>query len=207
MKLSRDKYVANTEVYVEKLVRKVMENMSIDDVRKAAYDGLTNHYIDNDQCFVEDYYETFPEEDPGLRVAKEKEETYKIIYYHGQHSNPCVVGEIHKPEIVNKLNGSIHRGIEVIMITHDIICENYDDNLSDITKVWDSQTQSEVCNKRYDTDPDTCIHIPLDIGEHTALANQVLKQILLNNNIEFVSFGSKDDLISTRNFLENYLGA
>lgn len=206
MKLSRDKYVANTEVYVEKLVRKVMENMSIDDVRKAAYDGLTNHYIDNDQCFVEDYYETFPEEDPGLRVAKEKEETYKIIYYHGQHSNPCVVGEIHKPEIVNKLNGSIHRGIEVIMITHDIICENYDDNLSDITKVWDSQTQSEVCNKRYDTDPDTCIHIPLDIGEHTALANQVLKQILLNNNIEFVSFGSKDDLISTRNFLENYLG-
>ena len=206
MKLSRDKYVANTEVYVEKLVRKVMENMSIDDVRKAAYDGLTNHYIDNDQCFVEDYYETFPEEDPGLRVAKEKEETYKIIYYHGQHSNPCVVGEIHKPEIVNKLDGSIHRGIEVIMITHDIICENYDDNLSDITKVWDSQTQSEVCNKRYDTDPDTCIHIPLDIGEHTALANQVLKQILLNNNIEFVSFGSKDDLISTRNFLENYLG-
>ena len=206
MKLSRDKYVANTEVYVEKLVRKVMENMSIDDVRKAAYDGLTNHYIDNDQCFVEDYYETFPEEDPGLSVAKEKEETYKIIYYHGQHSNPCVVGEIHKPEIVNKLDGSIHRGIEVIMITHDIICENYDDNLSDITKVWDSQTQSEVCNKRYDTDPDTCIHIPLDIGEHTALANQVLKQILLNNNIEFVSFGSKDDLISTRNFLENYLG-
>ena len=206
MKLSRDKYVANTEVYVEKLVRKVMENMSIDDVRKAAYDGLTNHYIDNDQCFVEDYYETFPEEDPGLRVAKEKEETYKIIYYHGQHSNPCVVGEIHKPEIVNKLDGSIHRGIEVIMITHDVICKDYDDNLSDITKVWDSQTQSEICNNRYDTDPDTCIHIPLDIGEHTSLSNQVLKQILLNNNIDLVKIQHDGNQFTLEEFFVECLG-
>ena len=196
MALSRDKYVPNTTENVEKLVRKVMEGMDFDTMWQSAYQGLTAHYIDQDQCFVEDYYETFPDEDPEVNGVQE-EVTDKIIYYHGHHSNPCVVGEIHKHE---------HKGIEVTMITHDIICEDYDDNLSDITKVWDSQTQSEVCNGRYDTDPDTCIHIPLDIGEHTSLSNQVLKQILLNNNVEFVSFGSKDDLINLNNFLENNLG-
>lgn len=207
MALSRDKYVPNTIENVEKLVKKVIENMDFDTVLQSATMGLTSHYFDNDQCFVEDYYETFPDEDPELHgVQEEEEETDKIIYYHGHHSNPCVIGEIHKHETVKKLDGSPHKSIEVIMITHDIICKDYDDNLSDITKIWDSQTQCEVCNSRYDTDPDTCIHIPLDIGEHTALANQVLKQILLNNKIEFVSFGSKDNLISLNNFLENNLG-
>ena len=92
------------------------------------------------------------------------------------------------------------------MITHDIICEDYDDNLSDITKVWDSQTQSEVCNKRYDTDPDRCIHIPLDTGEHIALANQVLKQILLKNNVEIVKLPGLANQFSLEEFgcfLEN----
>ena len=205
MVLSRDKYVPNTTENVEKLVRKVMEGMDFDTMWQSAYQGLTAHYIDQDQCFVEDYYETFPDEDPELNGVQE-EEADKIIYYHGHHSNPCVVGEIHKYETVKRRDGSMHKGIEVIMITHDIICEDYDDNLSDITKVWDSQTQSEVCNKRYDTDPDTCVHIPLNIGEHTSLSNQVLKQILLNNNVDFVSFGRKDDLISLSNFLENNLG-
>jgi len=198
MKLSRDKYVANTEVYVEKLVRKVMEDMDFDTMWQSAYNGLTNHYIDNDQCFVEDYYETFPEEDPERNGVQEKEEVNKIIYFHGHHSNPCVVGEICIPG---------DRGSEVIVITHNMIYEDYGDNLCDVTKVWDANVQVELLGfDRYDTDYDTCIHIPLNLGEHTALTNQVLKQILLNNNIELVSFGSKDDLISTRNFLENYLG-
>ena len=206
MTLSRDKYVPNTTENVEKLVRKVMEGMDFDTMWQSAYQGLTAHYIDQDQSFVEDYYETFPDEDPELNGVSEEEETDKIIYYHGHHSNPCVVGEIHITEVIKSPDGSLYKGIEVIMITHDVICEDYDDNLSDITKVWDSQTQVEVCNSRYDTDPDTCIHIPLNMGEHTSLSNQVLKQILLNNNIEFVSFGSKDDLISLSNFLENNLG-
>ena len=204
MTLSRDKYVPNTAENVEKLVRKVMEGMDFDTMWQSAYQGLTNHYIDQDQCFVEDYYETFPDEDPETNGVQE--EADKIIYYHGHHSNPCVVGEIHKPETVISHDGSSYKGIEAIMITHDIPCKDYDDNLNDITKIWDSQTQVEVCNFRYDTDPDTCIHIPLNIGEHTSLSNQVLKQILLNNNVEFVSFGSKDDLISLSNFLENNLG-
>ena len=206
MALSRDKYVPNTTENVEKLVRKVMEGMDFDTMWQSAYNGLTNHYIDQDQCFVEDYYETFPDEDPELNGVQEEEEADKIIYYHGHHSNPCVVGEIHKPEIVNKLDGSIHRGIEVIMITHDVICKDYDDNLSDITKVWDSQTQCEVYNNRYDTDPDTCIHIPLDIGEHTALANQVLKQILLNNNIELVKIQYDGNQFALEEFFVECLG-
>ena len=86
-----------------------------------------------------------------------QEEENKIVYYHRHHSNPCVVGAIHKRETVKMSDGSMHKGIKVIIITHNIICEDYDDNLSDITKVWDRQTQSEVCNRRYDTDPDTCI--------------------------------------------------
>jgi hypothetical protein len=206
MTLSRDKYVPNSLENIEKLTRKILESMDFDTMRESAYQGLINHYTDNDQCFVEDYYKTFSDEDPELNGFQE-EEADKIIYYHGHHSNPCVVGEIHKHETVKMSDGSMHKGIEVIIITHDIICEDYDDNLSDITKVWDSQTQSEVCNRRYDTDPDTCVHIPLNIGEHTNLSNQVLKQILLNNNVEFVSFGRKDDLTSLSNFLKNNLGA
>ena len=205
MTLSRDKYINNTEESRNKLIDKILCDAKLDKVLYIAYQGLTERYIDNDQAFVEDYYETFPDEDPELSGAQEEEEN-KIIYYHGHHSNPCVVGEIHISEVIKMTDGSHYTDIEVIMITHDIICEDYDDNLSDITKVWDSQTQSEVYNSRYDTDPDTCIHIPLNIGEHTSLSNQVLKQILLNNNVEFVSFGSKDDLISLSNFLENKLG-
>ena len=184
MTLSRDKYVPNTPENVEKLVRKVMEGMDFDTMWQSAYQGLTSHYIDQDQSFVEDYYETFPDEDPELNGVQE--EADKIVYYHGHHSNPCVVGEIHKSETVVSHDGSSYRGIEAIMITHDIPCKDYDDNLSDITKVWDSQTQVEVCNFRYDTDPDTCIHIPLNVGEHGSLSSQVLKQILLKENVELV---------------------
>ena len=199
MALSREKYVANTEVYVEKLVRKIMENMDFDTMWQSAYQGLTNHYIDNDQCFVEDYYETFPEEDPEQNGFQEEEKTDKIIYYHGHHSNPCVVGEIHFPE---------SGGSGVIMITHDILFdEDYGDSLSDITKIWDCHVQCEAINNRYDTDPDTCIHIPLDMGEHTSLSNQVLKQVLLNNNIDFVSTSGsyKYDLISLEEFFTTKL--
>ena len=206
MALSRDKYVPNTDENIVKLVTAITDNMDYDTLYQTAIQGLTDHYIDNDQCFVEDYYETFPDEDPKLNGVQEEEEADKIVYYHGHHSNPCVVGEIHKHETVKRCDGSTHKGIEVIMITHDVICKDYDDNLSDITKVWDSQTQSEVYNNRYDTDPDTCIHVPLDMGEHTSLSNQVLKQILSKNNVEFVSFGRKDDLTSLSNFLENNLG-
>ena len=205
MTLSRDKYIPNTEVYVEKLVRKVLEKMDFDTMWQSAYQGLTNHYIDNDQCFVDDYYETFPDEDPELNGVQEEEEPDKIVYYHGHHSNQCVVGEIHKQETVKMSDGSMNKGIEVIMITHDIICEDYDDNLSDITKVWDSQTQSEVYNSRYDTDPDTCIHIPLDIGEHTNLSNQVLKQILLNNNVEIVKFSTLKNQLTLAKFITEFL--
>ena len=190
MTLSRDKYVPNTKENIEKLVRKVMEGMDFDQMRESAYQGLTSHYIDQDQCFVEDYYETFPDEDPELNCVQEEEAVDKIVYYHGQHSNPCVVGEIHKHETVKMRDGSTQKSIEAIMITHNIICKDYDDNLSDITKVWDSQTQCEVCNSRYDTYPDTCIHIPLDIVEHTNLANQVLKQVLLDKGVEFVNISN-----------------
>ena len=196
MALSRDKYVPNTTENVEKLVRKVMEGMDFDTIRQSAYQGLTNHYIDQDQCFVEDYYETFPDEDPELNGVQE-EEADKIVYYHGHHSNPCVVGEIHIPG---------ERGSEVIMITHNILCEDYDDNLSDITKVWDSQTQCEVYDNRYDTDPDTCIHIPLDIGEHTNLSNQVLKQILLNNNVDLVKIQYDGNQFTLNEFFTKCLG-
>ena len=205
MILSRDKYVANNSENVEKLVRKVIEGMDFDTMRQSAYQGLTNHYIDNDQCFIEDYYETFPEEDPALNDVQE-EEADKIVYYHGHHSNPCVVGEIHKNFSVKKLDGSMHKGIEVIFITHDIIYKDYDDNLSDITKVWDSMTQSEVYNHRYDTYPDTCIHIPLDMGEHTTLANQVLKQILLNNNVDLVKSQYNGNQFTLDEFFTECLG-
>lgn len=204
MALSRDKYVPNSLENIEKLTRKIMESMDSDTVWWSAYQGLINHYSYNDQCFVEDYYKTFSDEDPELNGVQE-EEADKIIYYHGHHSNPCVVGEIHKHETVKRSDGSMHKGIEVIMITHDIICEDYDDNLSDITKVWDSQTQVEVCNKRYDTDPDTCVHIPLNIGEHTNLSNQVLKQILLNNNVEFVKFSTRKNQLTLDKFITECL--
>jgi hypothetical protein len=185
MALSRDKYVNNTEENRNKLIDKILCDAKLDKVLNIAYQGLIERYIDNDQAFIEDYYEIFPDEDPELNGVQEEEKN-KIIYYHGHHSNPCVVGEIHIPTLIKMTDGSHHTDIEVIMITHDIICEDYNDNLSDITKVWDSQTQSEVYNSRYDTDPDTCIHIPLNIGEHTSLSSQVLKQILLKKNVELV---------------------
>ena len=207
MALSRDKYVPNTTENVEKLVRKVMENMDFDTVRQSAATGLTNHYFDNDHCFLEDYYETFPDEDPELNGVQEEEEEDKIVYFHGHHSNPCVVGEIHKYFTVNRLDGSMHKGIEVIMITHDILFdEDYGDNLSDITKIWDCNVQCEVYNNRYDTDPDTCTHIPLDIGDHTVLANQVLKQILLNNNVDLVKIQYDGNQFTLEEFFTKYLG-
>ena len=186
--LSRDKYVANSTENVEKLVRKVMEGMDFETVRQSAVMGLTNHYFDNDQCFVEDYYEKFPEEDPDERCEKEEKVLDKVIYYHGRHSNPCVVGEVVIPEF--EKDGSL-RGYDLIAVTHKMKCEDYGDDLSDVTKMWDANVQVEVLGfDRYDTDYDSCIHIPLDLGEHTALANQVLKQVLLDRGVEFVSFSS-----------------
>ena len=100
-----------------------------------------------------------------------------IIYFHGHHSNPCVVGEIFIP---------LDSGSEVIVITHNMKYEDYGDNLCDITKVWDAQVQAELIRfDRYDTHYDTCIHIPLHIGENTSLSNQVLKQILLDRKSKF----------------------
>jgi len=192
MALSRDKYVPNTTENVEKLVRKVMESMDFDTMRQSAYQGLTNHYIDQDQSFIEDYYETFPDEDPELNDVQEEEDLDKIVYYHDNHSNPCVVGEICIPG---------DRGSEVIVITHSMVYEDYGDNLCDITKVWDSHVQVESLGfDRYDTDYDTCIHIPLDIGEHTALANQVLRQILLDNNVEVVKLPDLANQFSLEEF-------
>ena len=204
MTLSRDKYIINNIENREKLINHIIENASMCDLHDLARKELESHYYNEDQHFLDDYYETFPEEDPGQDGVQEEED--KIIYYHGHHSNPCVVGEIHKHFTVNRLDGSIHNGIEVIMITHDIICKDYDDNLSDITKVWDSRTQSEVYNNRYDTDPDTCIHVPLDIGEHTSLANQVLKQILLKENVELVKIQYDGNQFTLDEFFTNCLG-
>ena len=184
MALSRENYVPNTTENIDKLIRKVMEVMDIDALRREVHLGLVRHYVDNDQCFVEDYYETFPEEDPGERCEKEGKVLDKVIYYHGRHSNPCVVGEVVIPEFGK--DGSL-RGYDIIAVTHKMECEDYGDDLSDVTKVWDAHVQVEVLGfDRYDTDYDSCIHIPLALGEHTALVNQVLKQILLNNNVEIV---------------------
>ena len=196
MTLSRDKYVPNTTENVEKLVRKVMEGMDFDTMWQSAYQGLTNHYRESDHCFIEDYYETFPDEDPDLNGTQEEEYVNKIIYYHGHHSNPCVVGEIFVPK---------DSGFCVIMITHDILCKDYGDNLSDISKVWDSQTKTEVRNSRYDTSPDKCIHIPLDMEDDTSLSNQVLNQILLNNNIELVKLNDIDNSYHSLEEFSNYL--
>ena len=204
MALSRGEYVANNIENREKLINYVIENASMSDLHDLARKELENHYSNEDQHFLDDYYETFPDEDPELNGVQEKEED-KIIYYHG-HSNPCVVGEIHKYETVKKLDGSTHKSIEVIMITHDIICKDYDDKLSDITKIWDSQTQCEVYNSRYDTDPDTCIHIPLDIGEHTTLANQVFKQILLNEGVELIKIQYDGNQFTLNEFFTQCLG-
>ena len=193
MALSRDKYVPNSSENIDKLIRKVMEVMDIDALRREVHLGLVRHYVDNDQCFVEDYYETFPDEDPELNGMQEEAVIENVIYYHGHHSNPCVVGGILIPRTT---------GIEVVIITHNMICEDYDDNLCDITKVWDAHVQSEILGfDRYDTDYDSCIHIPLNLGEHTTLANQVLKQILIDNNVEFVTLsGTFDNQVSLEEF-------
>ena len=199
MTLSRDKYVPNTTENVDKLVRKVMEGMDFDTMWQSAYQGLTNHYIDQDQCFVDDYYETFPDEDPELNGVQEEVED-KIVYYHGHHSNPCIIGEIYKP---------YDRGSEVIAITHNRTYEDYGDNLCDITKLWDAHVQVELVGKginRFDSDYDTCIHIPLDIGEHTNLSNQVLKQILLNNNVDLVKIQHDGNQFTLEAFFVECLG-
>lgn len=206
MRFSRDKYVANTEVYVEKLVRKVMENMDSDLLWQTACQGLTNHYIDNDQCFVKDYYETFPEEDPELNNVQEEKVLDKFIYYHGGHSNPCVVGEIVIPEF--RKDGSL-RGYNIIAVTHKMEYKDYGDDLSDVTKMWDAHVQVEVLAvgvDRYDTDYDSCIHIPLALGDHAALFNQVLKQVLLDRGIEFVKISGIENRYTLEEFgylLEN----
>tara|TARA_B100001057_G_scaffold300201_1_gene300342 strand:+ start:349 stop:948 length:600 start_codon:yes stop_codon:yes gene_type:complete len=196
MALSRDKYVPNTDTNIVKLVTAITDNMDHDALYQTAIQGLTDHYIDNDQCFVEDYYETFPDEDPEQNGVQEEED--KIIYYHGHHSNPCVVGTICIPT---------KSGYELIIITHNMIYEDYCDSLSDITKVWDAHVQVEIAHvNRYGTDYDSCIHIPLDIGEHTALTNQVLKQILLDNKVEFVTISSADAQTTLDEFFAGRLG-
>ena len=73
MTLSRENYVPNTTENIDKLIRKVMEVMDIDDLRREVHLGLVRHYVDTDQCFVEDYYETFPDEDPELNGVQEEE--------------------------------------------------------------------------------------------------------------------------------------
>ena len=179
------KYVQNSSENIDKLVRKVMEDMDYDLLWESAQRGLTNHYIDNSDCFIEDYYETFPEEDPDIDGVQE-DDTNKVVYYHGHHSNPCVVGEIYT-------SLSNEKGVEVIAITHNMVYPLYGDNLCDITKVWDANVQIESTGRdRYDTDYDSCIHIPLDRGENTTLATQVLKQILINNKVEIVMLNNKD---------------
>jgi hypothetical protein len=168
MTLSRDKYVANTYESREKLVDQIIANSDSSQLRNIAKAGLISHYIDCDQHFIDDYYYTFKEEDVD-----------KIAYYHGQHSNPCVIGEIYIPS---------GNGSEVIAITHNMVYEFYGDSLCDITKVWDADVQIESTGyNRHDTDYDSCIHIPLDIGEHTSLGNMILKRILLDNNVEVVT--------------------
>tara|TARA_B100001287_G_scaffold260873_1_gene249358 strand:+ start:171 stop:773 length:603 start_codon:yes stop_codon:yes gene_type:complete len=197
MTLSRDKYVPNSTENIEKLVRKVMEGMDFDTMWQSAYQGLTNHYTDQDQCFVEDYYETFPDEDPELNGVQEEEDVDKIVYYHG-HSNPCVVGEIYIPR---------KHGDEVISITHNMVYELYGDNLCDITKIRDANVQIESTGRdRYDTDYDSCIHIPLDMGEHTTLANKVFKQILLNKGVELVKIQYDGNQLTLDEFFTKCLG-
>jgi hypothetical protein len=129
----------------------------------------------------------------------------KIIYYHG-HSNPCVVGEICIPTNLEQDPS----GFEVIAITHNMIYQDYGDSLSDITKIWDAHVQIELTNiNRYDTDYDSCIHIPLNIGEYTTLSNQILKQILLDNNVRFVIIPDhciQPHLFTLNEFNTKYLG-
>jgi len=137
-------------------------------------------------------------------VPNTTENVDKIVYYHGHHSNPCVVGEVFVPQ-AGRLDKDL-RGFEVIIITHDILCKDYGDNLSDITKVWDSQTHSEACNSRFDTNPDKCIHIPLDMEDDTSLSNQVLKQVLVNNGVQFVKFSTRKNLLTIENFFTKCLG-
>ena len=82
MALSRDKYVANNIENREKLINYVVKNASVYDLYDLARKELENHYSNEDQHFLDDYYETFPDEDPELNGVKEEEEVNKIIYYH-----------------------------------------------------------------------------------------------------------------------------
>ena len=197
MTLSRDKYVPNTDENIVKLVKAITDNMDHDTLYQTAIQGLTDHYIDNDQCFVEDYYETFPDEDPELDGVQEEEEADKIVYYHGHHSNPCVIGEIYIPR---------KQGVEVVVITHNKVYEDYGDNLCDVTKVWDANVQIESTGRdRYDTDYDTCIHIPLDIGEHTSLGNLIITRILIDQNIEAVKIPMLENYLTLNEFFRKCL--
>ena len=197
MTLTREKYVTNSSENIEKLALKIMEDMDYDLLWESAYQGLTNHYINNDQCFVEDYYETFSNEDHELNGLQEEEDIDKIVYYHGHHSNSCVVGEIYIPS---------DNGLEVVVITHNTVYELYGDNLCDISKVWDANVQIESTgHDRYDTDYDSCIHIPLDMGNHTNLVDQVLKQILVDIGVEFVTFSTRKNQLTLDKFLTECL--
>ena len=197
-----EKYVLNSTENIEKLVKAVMAKMSFDTMWESARQGLINHYIDNNQHFLDDYYEIFPDEDPD---NSEDDAEDKVIYYHGHHSNACIVGEIYIPEVVKKDNKSIHRGFEVIAITHKKVYEDYGDDLRDITKLWDAQVQVESYGGRYDTHYDTCIHIPLDMGEHTSLSNKILKQILIDNGVSKVMLSKSKawEVDLNQFFLEN----
>ena len=131
--------------------------------------------------------------------------TSPIIYYHGHHSNPCIVGEI---KICKPIEGTDQFNCTVIAITNNMIYKEYGDALTDITKLWDAQVQVESYgNDRYDTDYNECIHIPISIGEHTTLVNKILKQILLDNKVDFVTTSkSCANKIENQDFFINYLG-
>lgn len=188
---AREKYVSNTEESRAKLVEHIINSTDNDGLINLARVGLTNHYIDCDQHFIDDYYHTFGDEDPDLVDAEED----SVVYVHGNHSNICIIGEIHIP-----------KKSEVIMITHNIIDEEYGDSFDDITKLWDAQIDIEKAGDRFSSFPDSCICIPFNVGEHTHLANQVLKQILINNKVENVIFGCSNSFIKPEEFFVSYLG-
>lgn len=181
--------VKNNQENRVKLVDALMEAIEYDEIFYHARQKLLDDYEGNDMNFQEDYNQQFV-----VNFKNEPKEWNGIVYAHRLHSNPAVVGEL-----LLKRNHSV-------LITHmgDVNIEGADD-LRDITKVWDMQILQEYGPNAYYS-PEEVMCIPLDIEQHVSLSNQLLKQILINNKVEFVTLRKDNTFISLESFLEEHLG-
>ena len=71
MKHLNNESVPHSLENIEKLVRKIMEDIDFDTMWQSAQKGLINHYINNDQCFAKDYREKFENTTDNIQEEKE----------------------------------------------------------------------------------------------------------------------------------------